>query len=65
MSSQKREKLLSAAAIICLIAVVAVVWAWEINPEPIDPPTPIIHTLVLDTLKRRCRKRRIFVRENR
>lgn len=51
MSSQKREKLLSAAAIICLIAVVAVVWAWEINPEPIDPPTPIIHTLVLDTLK--------------
>jgi len=51
MSSQKREKLLSAAAIICLIAVVVVVWAWKTNPEPIDPPTPIIHTLVLDTLK--------------
>lgn len=51
MSLQKREILIFATAIICLLAVVAVVWAWKKNPNPIDPPSPIARTLGLDTLK--------------
>ena len=51
MSLQKREILIFATAITCLLAVVAVVWAWEKNPNPIDPPSPIACTLGLDTLK--------------
>lgn len=51
MSLQKREILIFATAITCLLAVVAVVWAWKKNPNPIDPPSPIARTLGLDTLK--------------
>lgn len=51
MSLQKREILIFATAIICLLAVVAVVWAWKKNPNPIDPSSPIARTLGLDTLK--------------
>ena len=51
MSLQKREILIFATAITCLLAVVAVVWAWKKNPNPIDPPSPIACTLGLDTLK--------------
>ena len=51
MSLQKREILIFATAITCLLAVVAVVWAWKKNPNPIEPPSPIARTLGLDTLK--------------
>ena len=51
MSLQKREILIFATAITCLLAVVAAVWAWKKNPNPIEPPSPIARTLGLDTLK--------------